>query len=236
MNQTPASDPKNITFRDRIKSKIKHWLKRTKALNGEPRYVAMGIAVGIFVSATPTIPFQTLIAVALAFIMRGSKAAAAVGVWLSNPVTFPGFYLASYKTGALLFGMSSPQNISGHTTADLFKLGIDITIAANVGGIVIGIFLAVVSYFITHRIVTKIRAREKRSQVLLRRSRKTEDPSSPEGFAGAGRRQKSEYRELKTENRKKAAPALITAPTDPACKYTTSILCQPVNKGQRPGT
>ena len=225
MNQTPASDPKNISFRDRIKSKIKHWLKRTRALNGEPRYVAMGMAVGIFVSATPTIPFQTLIAVALAFIMRGSKAAAAVGVWLSNPVTFPVFYLASYKTGALLFGMSSPQNISGHTTADLFELGIDITIAANVGGIVIGIFLAVVSYFITHRIVTKIRAREKRSQVLLRRSRKSEN-----------RGQKTEERGQKKENSGRYAPALITAPTDPACKYTTSILCQPVNKGQRPGT
>jgi hypothetical protein len=84
MNQTPASDQKNIPFRAIIESKIKHWMNRTKALNGEPRYAAMGMAVGIFVSATPTIPFQTLIAVALAFIMRGSKAAAAVGVWLSN--------------------------------------------------------------------------------------------------------------------------------------------------------
>jgi len=225
MNQTPASDQKNITFRERIESKIKHWLKRTRALNGEPRYVAMGMAVGIFVSATPTIPFQTLIAVALAFIMRGSKAAAAVGVWLSNPVTFPVFYLASYKTGTFLFGMSSPQNISGQTTADLFKLGIDITIAATVGGIFIGLFLAVGSYLITHRIVTKIRAREKRSQVSLRRSRKTKNT-----------KQRTEHRRQRTETRGRIAPALITAPTDPACKYSTSILCRPVTKDQRPGT
>jgi uncharacterized protein (DUF2062 family) len=209
MNQTPASDQKNIPFRAIIESKIKHWMNRTKALNGEPRYAAMGMAVGIFVSATPTIPFQTLIAVALAFIMRGSKAAAAVGVWLSNPVTFPVFYLASYKTGTFLFGISSLQDISGHTTADLFKLGIDITIATIVGGIIIGTFLAIGSYFITHRIVTKIRAREKRSQVLL-------------------------YRVQRTEGRRQIATAPITVPTDPTCEYPRTILCQPVTKDLRP--
>jgi uncharacterized protein (DUF2062 family) len=164
--------------------------------------------------------------------MRGSKAAAAVGVWLSNPVTFPVFYLASYKTGALLFGMSSPQNISGQTTADLFKLGIDITIAANVGGIVIGIFLAVVSYFITHRIVTKIRAREKKSQVLLRRSWKIENRRQ----STEHRKQRTEDRRQITENRERFAPALITNPPDLACKYSTSILYQPLTKDQRPGT
>ena len=229
MDQIPASDQNNFTLRAKIESKIKHWLKRTRALNGEPRYVAMGMAIGIFVSATPTIPFQTLIAVALSFIMRGSKAAAAVGVWLSNPITFPVFYLASYKTGTFLFGMTGLQDIAGQTTADLVKSGINITIAAILGGIFIGIILAVGAYFITHRIVTKIRSREKRSRALLGRRRKTENPSSPKGFAVARRGQR-------TENRKEIAPALITAPTDPACKYSTSILCQPVSKDQRPGT
>jgi uncharacterized protein (DUF2062 family) len=189
----------------------------------------MGMAIGIFVSATPTIPFQTLIAVALSFIMRGSKAAAAVGVWLSNPITFPIFYLASYKTGTFLFGMTGLQDFAGQTTADLLKSGVNITIAAILGGIFIGIILAVGAYFITHRIVTKIRSRERRSRALLRRRRRTEKPTSPKGFVEARRGQK-------TENRKKIVPALITAPTDPGCKYSTSLLCQPVSKDQRPGT
>lgn len=218
MNQIPASDQKNLPFRARIESKIKHWLKRTKALNGEPRYVAMGMAIGIFVSATPTIPFQTLIAVALSFIMRGSKAAAAVGVWLSNPITIPVFYLASYKTGTFLFGISGVHDITGYATPDMLKMGFDITVAAIAGGVIIGIFLAVCAYFITHRIVAKIRSREKKYQVSLRRSRKTENTRQ------------------RTETRGRIAPALITAPTDPACKYSTSILCQPVTKDQRPGT
>lgn len=186
MNQIPATDQKNLPLRARLETKIKHWIKRTKALNGEPRYVAMGMAIGIFVSATPTIPFQTLIAVALSFIMRGSKAAAAVGVWLSNPITFPAFYLASYKTGTFLFGISRVHNISSPSTSNLLKFGFDITVAAIAGGIFIGIFLAIAAYFITHRIVTKIRSREKRLQVPLRREQKTEK-----------RRQRAEVRKQK---------------------------------------
>jgi hypothetical protein len=108
--------------------------------------------------------------------------------------------------------------------SNLLKLGFDITAAAIAGGFFIGIFLAIGAYFITHRIVTKIRSREKRLQVSLPRRRKTETG-----------RQRPEERGQRAENRRKLAPALVTAPADPACKFSTSILCQPVTKDQRPG-
>jgi uncharacterized protein (DUF2062 family) len=176
MNAKPAIDPQKSPLGAKIKSKIRHWAKRTKALNGEPRYVAMGMAVGIFVSATPTIPFQTIIAVALAFIMRGSKAAAALGVWLSNPITFPVFYLASYKIGAFLFGISTDTDITGQTTPDLLKLGFDISLAAITGGVIIGLILAIGTYIITYKIVRKIRSREKRGQKTEDRKQKIPAP------------------------------------------------------------
>jgi len=212
MNAKPAIDPVKSPLRAKIKSKIKHWAKRTKALNGEPRYVAMGMAVGIFVSATPTIPFQTIIAVALAFIMRGSKAAAALGVWLSNPITFPVFYLASYKTGAVLFGISADTDIAVQTTSDLLKLGFDISLAAITGGIIIGIILAIGAYIITYKLVHKIRSRERRGQQTA-----CIEPS-------------------RTENRRQKAPTPVTAATGPECAYSTSVLCQTETKDQRPGT
>jgi uncharacterized protein (DUF2062 family) len=224
MNAKSAIDPKKPPLRAKIKSKITHWAKRTKALNGEPRYVAMGMAVGIFVSATPTIPFQTIIAVALAFIMRGSKAAAALGVWLSNPITFPVFYLASYKIGAFLFGISTDTDITGHTASDMIKLGFDISLAAMTGGIVIGMVLAIGVYFISYKIVHKIRSREKRGQKtrlrLTASPRHAEDPSSPEGFAAARRRQ--------------IQPALVTAPSNPTNEYSASLICKSETEDQRP--
>ena len=211
MKAKPAIENKKSQLWDNIKSKIKYWIKRTKALNGEPRYVAMGMAVGIFVSATPTIPFQTFIAVAMAFILRGSKSAAAIGVWLSNPITLPVFYLASYKTGALLLGISNDTESTGQTSAGLLKLGFDISVAAMTGGIVIGIILAVLAYFITRKIVTKIRSRERKLRLPHIRRKKTDD-------------------------RGQIAQATDTASSDPECEYSTPMLCQPATKEDRPRT
>ena len=140
--------------------RFQQWKKRVKNFHGDPHFVAMGMAIGVFVAATPSMPFQTAIAVALAFILRSSKAAAAIGVWLSNPITFPVFYLASYKVGALLFGTSAAYD-PGREPVNILKLGTEITIAAVTGGIIIGLCLATATYLITRKIYTKIRSRKK---------------------------------------------------------------------------
>ena len=140
--------------------RIQQWKNRVKNFQGKPHFVAMGMAIGVFVAATPSMPFQTAIAVALAFILRSSKAAAAIAVWLSNPITFPVFYLASYKVGTLLFGISAAYDPGGEPV-DILKLGAGVTIAAVTGGIIIGLCLAIATYFITRKIYTKIRSCEK---------------------------------------------------------------------------
>jgi uncharacterized protein (DUF2062 family) len=143
--------------------RIQHWKNRVKNFHGDPHFVAMGMAIGVFVAATPSMPFQTAIAVALAFILRSSKAAAAIGVWLSNPITFPVFYLTGYKVGTLLFGISGPDDLGGDPVG-ILKQGAEITIATVSGGIIIGLCLAVATYFITRKIYTKIRSRKKLNQ------------------------------------------------------------------------
>ncbi|MFV9645388.1 MAG: DUF2062 domain-containing protein, partial [Desulfobacterales bacterium] len=90
------------------KEKIRQVIIRFKQLNGDPHYVALGMSIGVFISVTPTIPFHTVIALALAFILRGSKAAAAIGVWFSNPITIPLFYKGSYDLGISILGNSAP--------------------------------------------------------------------------------------------------------------------------------
>ena len=143
--------------------RIQQWKNRVTNFQGDPHFVAMGMAIGVFVAATPSMPFQTAIAVALALILRSSKAAAAIGVWISNPITFPVFYLASYKVGALLFGLSNALD-SGGEPVDILKLGAEVTIAAVTGGIIIGICLALITYFITRKVYIKIRSCGKLNQ------------------------------------------------------------------------
>jgi uncharacterized protein len=126
-------------------------------LQGNPHYVAMGMAIGVFVAVTPTIPFHTLIAIALAFILRGSKPAAIIGVWFSNPVTIPIFYYGSYKIGTLLMGIELTDAIPHQSFSSLLNLGAEVTLAMMLGGCVLGILPAVSAYFLTWRLVRRFR-------------------------------------------------------------------------------
>lgn len=140
------------------KKNIRQVITRFKELQGDPHYIAMGMAIGIFVSITPTIPFHTVIAIALSFLLNGSKIAAAIGVWFSNPITIPFFYLGSYKTGLFVFGNSVPFDIKYESITELMKLGMNVTCIMVTGGIILGIVPGIAAYFITRKIVVQIRS------------------------------------------------------------------------------
>ncbi len=142
-----------------MKDNIRKYINRIKKLDGDPRYIAMGMGIGIFVCATPTFPFQTILAVALAFILRASKAAAAIGSGIGIPV-IPFFYLGSYKVGMFILGNSSPFEKKIESILELFKMGTDVAIAMIIGGIIIGILPGIISYFITYKIFTILRSRK----------------------------------------------------------------------------
>jgi uncharacterized protein (DUF2062 family) len=147
-----------------LKNKIKAFIKNAKTLQGDPHYIAMGMAIGVFIGITPTFPLHTVLAVALALVFRGSKPAAALGVWVGNPITMPFFYFGSYKIGMLILGNSVPFDEKYISIPELLKLGMDVTVALIAGGALLGILPAVCSYFIVRKIFTNIRSRKKTSQ------------------------------------------------------------------------
>ena len=140
-----------------VKERLKELFVRIKKLQGDPRYIATGMAIGVFVGVTPTIPFHTLIAIALAFVFRGSKPAAAIGVWFANPITIPLFYIGSFKLGTLILNKPIPFDEKFESITALMTLGLDVTIAMIVGGAILGILPAVIAYILTYRIMTTVR-------------------------------------------------------------------------------
>lgn len=159
MKNTRHSSNTEASGRWLRKYSIKEYVERVKNLEGDPHFVAMGMAIGVFIGITPTIPFHTILAIALAFIFRGSKAAAALGVWFSNPITAPIFYEGSYKVGMYLFGNKASFDLKYKSILELLNLGLDITVAMIAGGVILGILPAVASYFITRKIFTPMRSR-----------------------------------------------------------------------------
>ena len=137
------------------------FFQRFKKLQGDPHYIAKGIGIGVFVGITPTIPFHTVIALALSFILRGSKPAAALGVWICNPLTIAPLYWGSYKVGMLLHGGRTPFDVKYESIIELMKLGLDITAAMVIGGAINGILPGIAAYFIARKVVTGIRSRKK---------------------------------------------------------------------------
>lgn len=164
MKPKPANHPKKPPAFTGPRERLSQMLVRMRQLEGNPHYIALGMAVGIFISITPIIPLQTVVAVTLAFLVRGSKSAAALGTWLSNPLTVPIVYYADYKLGcALLNYQTTVDKIAFDSFSQFMDLGIDVTSAMLIGSLAIGLVVGVVAYFVTFRVFATIR---RRSQVV----------------------------------------------------------------------
>jgi uncharacterized protein (DUF2062 family) len=160
MKPKPAIHPRKPPVFTGPRERLSQMLVRMRQLEGNPHYIAMGMAVGIFISITPIIPLQTLVAVTLAFLVRGSKSAAALGTWLSNPLTIPLVYYADYKLGCVVLNcQSTVDTIAFDSFAEFMDLGLEVTSAMLVGSLVIGSVLGVVAYFVTFRGFVVIRRR-----------------------------------------------------------------------------
>ncbi len=116
-----------------------HWLK-FRRLQGDPRKVALGAALGVFIGITPTIPFHTVLVLTLAPLLRVSVIAAYMGIWVSNPVTWVPQYLLAYEVGCHLLFPGAPLVIPEHANLsaylDLIWRG---GLALQVGGLVIAL-------------------------------------------------------------------------------------------------
>lgn len=145
------------------KENIRQLITRFKQLRGDPHNIAMGMGLGIFVCATPTFPFQTFLAIALAFIFRGSKAAAIIGSWLAAPA-IPFFYIGSYKLGTLILGYSISIPLDSLSISKLIDMGWSVVFSMITGGIIIGLFPGIAGYLITYNVFKKIRSRMSQSE------------------------------------------------------------------------
>ena len=141
------------------KQRLKDFYARVKALQGDPGYLARGMAAGVFVAFTPTIPFHTVFSISLAFLFKGSKPAALLGSWVSNPLTIPVLYYGSYKMGVILLGRPIPLGAHHDDLRVLITHGWDAAFAAIAGGALLGILPALGAYFITLSIFRRIRLR-----------------------------------------------------------------------------
>jgi uncharacterized protein (DUF2062 family) len=113
---------------------------------------------------TPTIGFQMPVAIFLAALFKWNKISAAIAVWITNPLTAPFIYSFSYFVGAKILGFKiAPKLLTGLDFSTLKEAGAKILLATTVGGVVVGIPLSLLGYYLAfsavHGYQTKLKHR-----------------------------------------------------------------------------
>jgi uncharacterized protein (DUF2062 family) len=86
-------------------ARLKRWLvahhMTLMAIADTPHSIALGSAIGIFFGFTPLYPLKTLLSIAVAWVCRCNKIAAAIAVTLHDVMIWamPALYLAEYHLG-----------------------------------------------------------------------------------------------------------------------------------------
>ncbi|RME37621.1 MAG: DUF2062 domain-containing protein [Deltaproteobacteria bacterium] len=136
---------------------LKLFLIRFVRLKGTPREVGRGFALGIAIGLTPTFGFQMILAAVAAWLLRESKVAAVLGVWITNPLTAPVIYTLEYETGRTMLQMphvALPQTYSFET---LGRLGWDFLVPLCLGSLVWAVLGWLGAYFLCLRLAPTLR-------------------------------------------------------------------------------
>ena len=140
-------------------NKLKGFYERFISLKGEPKTIAMGMAMGVFIGVTPTIPFHTALIIVSCLIFRQNIASAILGSWIiSNPLTIPLFYVSEYKLGRYLLRSDHFQIVfTDYSIWNVVSMGWRVVVPLLTGGIIVALFFALPAYFITYRLVLTVR-------------------------------------------------------------------------------
>lgn len=140
-------------------------------INDTPHSIALGVALGVFVSLTPTVGFQMLTVVIIGTFIKANRIIAAVLCWISNPVTTLPMYYGYYWLGATILGLDlwAFKNFStridgfmndidrlGYWTS-LTKLGSETLLPLWLGSLIIAVVVSIPLYPLTRRALRKHR-------------------------------------------------------------------------------
>jgi uncharacterized protein (DUF2062 family) len=147
-------------------------LKRILRLSGTPYAVAMGSAVGAFVSFTPFIGFHLAMAIAISWLLRGNLVAGALGTFVGNPLTFPAIWAGTYEVGRWMLGEAgaAPERLSDQLAHGSLQQILPLIEPMALGSIPLGLAVGCIVYFIVYKAVLGYQA-ARRQRLAGRASR-----------------------------------------------------------------
>ena len=156
-----------------MKLKFRKIIVRLLRYNNTPPEIALGVAIGVFIGILPVYGLHTILVIIAALLIRpANKIAIFAGTNISLPPMLWGIIWASYEIGRfILKGRFDPL------TWEYFR-HLTLKNIANryeplfLGSLVLGLFAAIVFYFLTYFIVKGIHDRRKDAKHIQRKNKK----------------------------------------------------------------
>ena len=179
-----------------ISRAIEYVAIRLKRIPDTPHKISLGMSCGIFASFTPLFGLHFLIAGLLSYLLRANVLASLIGTFVGNPITFPIITVFNLKLGEWILGSSEYSSDDGGKIFEGFldfifliyksfftegSIGENnvprmneflngVFIPYSLGGLIFGIFIAVLSYFLLRPLVATYQ--KKRSALKAKRIKK----------------------------------------------------------------
>ncbi len=172
---------KSYTFYQKLKRFIMLIYYKVLRIQATPEAISRGLASGVFIGMLPLLPVQTPCAILLAYILKGSKIAAALGTWISNPLNWVPLYISFYFIGRKVYHFinshilgnvelpfSVPSLDLDHINfMELLEEGPKMLFIMFVGALVLAIPSAIISYLVSVKVIT-LYQKNKKARLMKR--------------------------------------------------------------------
>ena len=176
-----------------ISRAIEYVAIRLKRIPDTPHKISLGMSCGIFASFTPLFGLHFIIAGLFSYVLRANVLASLIGTFVGNPITFPIITVFNLKLGEWILGSSEYSSDDGGKIFEGFldfifliykrfftegSIGDNnvprmneflsgVFIPYSLGGLILGISIAVISYFLLRPLVATYQ--KKRSALKAKR-------------------------------------------------------------------
>lgn len=149
-----------------------HWKRKLIYLyakivrdDGSPSYIARGWAIGMFIGCVIPMSAQLVISIPLSFVLRGSKIGAALGTFITNPVTVLFIYPAQCWVSNKIIGGDLTWEATEKAARGIVKLdfsgflhlGGDLIASFFIGGFLLAAVCTPITYFGVYHLVVRYR-------------------------------------------------------------------------------
>ena len=167
-----------------------YMMARIKRLPDSPKNISFGVAIGVFVSFSPFFGVHVLLAFLIARSLRVNILAAVLGTFMGNPITFPIIAALNFGVGELFINVNTEEVSSksflqqlvdvsyafsgnvgmimrGKSTdfSTVLEFFYGIFLPYLVGGLILGVAVGALSYFIMLPMIVTYKARKARKKL-----------------------------------------------------------------------